>query len=233
MADLAVTDLTFTITRELSRTGGTRSWRRLVGTILIPATPKYPTGGVPISGVTNSSSGEVVAANALACPGLGCPNELVELTVISAGNAAGLDDALDVLFDRGVSGTTPHKLRILQVPASTPAGTVAAPTFTGAALAAHGHVLHLNQADVVDGAGTRVNAATNLIGANSGADIEIASVADATGSGGIIRITAGTPAGTNSAPAFTGTAITASRLTEFANANLDEALTVYVSIIGY
>jgi len=51
---------------------------------------------------------------------------------------------------------------------------------------AHGHVLHLAEADVVDGATTRVNAATNLIGANSGADIEIAGVADDTGGGGII-----------------------------------------------
>lgn len=56
--------------------------------------------------------------------------------------------------------------------------------------AAHTHDLHLNQADVVDGAGTRVNAATNLIGANSGADVLIAGVADTTGHGGVVQLAA-------------------------------------------
>lgn len=98
--------------------------------------------------------------------------------------------------------TVNKKLLVYRIGVVT--GTVAAPTFTGSALAAHRHVLHLNQADVVDGAGTRVNAATDLLGANSGADIEVAGVADATGHGGIIDASGGTPAGTNSAPAFTG-----------------------------
>jgi hypothetical protein len=57
-------------------------------------------------------------------------------------------------------------------------------------LAAHTHTFFLNQADVVDGAGTRVNAATNLIGANSGSDISIAGVADTTGHGGVVQAAA-------------------------------------------
>ncbi len=51
----------------------------------------------------------------------------------------------------------------------------------------HTHTLFLNQADAVDNAGTRVNAATNLIGANSGADISIAGVADTSGHGGVVQ----------------------------------------------
>ena len=114
----------------------------------------------------------------------------------------------------------------------TPAGTVAAPVFTGAvpaftgsALAAHTHALHFNNADVVDGTTTTVNVGTNLMGANTGTDIAVAGVVDTTGVGGIVQITGGTPAGTvgigtgtNSAPAFTGTAVAAAVLVEVANA---------------
>ena len=41
-------------------------------------------------------------------------------------------------------------------------------------IAAHAHSLKFKDADVVDGAGTRVNIGTNLIGANTGADITVA-----------------------------------------------------------
>ena len=51
----------------------------------------------------------------------------------------------------------------------------------------HTHALHLNQADVADGATTRVNAGTNLLGANTGADIAVAGVVDALGVGGIVQ----------------------------------------------
>ena len=53
--------------------------------------------------------------------------------------------------------------------------------------AIHNHTLHFNQADVVDGATTTVNVGTNLMGANTGVDIVVAGVADATGAGGIIQ----------------------------------------------
>lgn len=87
--------------------------------------------------------------------------------------------------------------------AYTPAGTVAAPIFTGSALANHTHNLTLKNAAVADGATTRVNAGTNLLGANTGSDL---TVAGAGANGGIANASAGTPAGTNSAPAFTGSA---------------------------
>lgn len=87
--------------------------------------------------------------------------------------------------------------------AYTPTGTVSAPTFTGAALGNHTHNLTLKNAAVADGATTRVNAGTNLLGANTGSDITIAG---AGANGGIANASAGTPAGTNSAPIFTGDA---------------------------
>jgi len=68
-------------------------------------------------------------------------------------------------------------------------------TFGGSALAAHTHALHLNDADVLDGAGSRVNAGANLLGANTGADIAVAGVLNTAGAGGVVALTAGTPAG--------------------------------------
>ena len=52
----------------------------------------------------------------------------------------------------------------------------------------HTHALHINDDDVADGATTRINAGTNLLGANLGssADIAVAGVAGTTGAGGIV-----------------------------------------------
>jgi hypothetical protein len=115
-----------------------------------------------------------------------------------------------------IPGTSP-KLMAMRVTAS---GTVAAPTFTGAA---HSHVLNLKNAAVADGATTRVNAATNLLGANSGSDIAIA------GNGANGGVANTTPTGTNSAPAFTGTDTS---LAEVANTTDLSAVTVRMMFIG-
>jgi hypothetical protein len=69
----------------------------------------------------------------------------------------------------------------------------ASSTFTGDALAAHSHALLLKNAAVADGATTRVNAGTNLLGANTGSDI---TVAGGGANGGVQTTSAGTPAGT-------------------------------------
>jgi len=114
----------------------------------------------------------------------------------------------------------------------TPAGTNSAPTFTGSAMSAHSHTLHLNDGDVADGATTRVNAGSNLLGANTGSDISITGVADTSGRGGIVNASAGTPAGTVSAPTFTGTAVAAAALAEVANATNLSALRVRAVVIG-
>lgn len=87
--------------------------------------------------------------------------------------------------------------------AYTPAGTNSAPTFTGSALGNHAHDLLLKNAAVSDGATTRVNAGANLLGANTGGDL---TVTGAGANGGVQNASAGTPAGTVSAPIFTGSA---------------------------
>lgn len=98
---------------------------------------------------------------------------------------------------------------LLQFMASS--GTISAPTFTGAALANHTHSLTLKNAAVADGATTRVNAGTNLLGANTGSDI---TVAGAGANGGVANASAGTPAGEISAPAFSaGTSVVAAPAT--------------------
>ncbi len=87
--------------------------------------------------------------------------------------------------------------------AYTPAGTINAQTFTGAALGNHTHDLLLKNAAVADSATTAVNAGTNLLGANTGSDI---TVAGAGANGGIVNASAGTPAGTVQQATFTGSA---------------------------
>ena len=49
--------------------------------------------------------------------------------------------------------------------------------------------MFLNNAEVADGATARVNAGTNLLGANTGSDISIAGVADTSGHGGVVTAT--------------------------------------------
>lgn len=82
-------------------------------------------------------------------------------------------------------------------------------------LASHTHSLFLNNGDVADGATTRVNAGSNLLGANTGSDLTVAGVADSTGHGGVLNVAsaAGAEVGTSFAPA--------------------SATTLYAKVIGY
>ncbi len=79
-------------------------------------------------------------------------------------------------------------------------GTAAGQVFSGSALAAHGHVLHFQ----TSAAANAVTAAANQL-RTAAAAFDVASVANASGEGGIVQITAGTPAGTNAASALTAT----------------------------
>lgn len=157
-------------------------------------------------------------------------------TLTPANIGLGVIDRIE--FNQGEDGYvfkydyTNQKVLVYRSAGFTPEGTVAAPVFTGSALAAHRHNLHLNDADVVDGATTRINAGTNLLGANTGADILVAGVANTSGAGGIVDASAGTPAGTNSAPAFTGTAVAATALIEVANATDLSAVAVEFRATG-
>lgn len=53
--------------------------------------------------------------------------------------------------------------------------------------ASHGHSLFFNNAEIADGATTRVNVGTNLLGANTGSDVSVAGVADTSGHGGVVN----------------------------------------------
>lgn len=77
--------------------------------------------------------------------------------------------------------------------------------------ASHSHNLSLKNAAVADGATTRVNAGTNLLGANTGSDITVA--------GG----------GANGGVA----AVSAAGLAELATSVAPAALTIKVTVIGY
>lgn len=150
----------------------------------------------------------------------------------------GLGSISFIEFNQGSSGYTfqydyaNSKVLVYRSAGFTPAGTNSAPTFTGSALAAHRHTLFLNNAEVADSANSRVNAGTDLLGANTGSDISITGVADTSGHGGIVDVTAGTPAGTVSAPTFTGTAVSAAALVEVANATNLSTVTVAFRALG-
>ncbi len=95
---------------------------------------------------------------------LGCPNIVESLNIVSQGTSG-----YQFSYDQ-----PNNKLVMVRT----------------AATATHTHALHLNNADVADGATTTVNAGTNLLGANTGADIAVAGVADTTGAGGIVAAAA-------------------------------------------
>lgn len=102
----------------------------------------------------------------LAKGSLGVPNHLEDLNIIESNAGNGF------LYKFDISALA---LRIYQSDA------VAAST--------HTHDLHLNDGDVADGATTRVNAGTDLLGANTGGDLLVSGVADTTGAGGIVQAT--------------------------------------------
>jgi hypothetical protein len=123
------------------------------------------------------------------------------------------------------------KMKAYRTATLTPSGTVAAPVFTGSALAAHGHVLYVDTG-ATDATGARINAATNSLAMNNAA-ASIAPIATAATPGGIVQITAGTPAGTNSAPAFTGAATTAAALAQVGSTTDLSAVTARVFVMGW
>lgn len=88
----------------------------------------------------------------------------------------------------------------------TPAGTVSAPTFTGSALSSHSHDLLVK--------GGQAGSTTNDVAIYAGPKLGKEEAADATvlggsaSNGGVQTASGGTPAGTVSAPTFTGSAHT-------------------------
>lgn len=142
-------------------------------------------------------------------------------------NAAG-SGIVQLAFDY-----TNNKLMAFRVATFTPAGTIAAPVFTGAALAAHGHVLFVNDGGAAaDAEATRLNSSASDGLVSETADTSIPSVPDVSGDGGIVDITAGTPAGTNSAPAFTGGAQGQIALAQVSNAVNLAAVSARIMVVG-
>jgi len=91
---------------------------------------------------------------------------------------------------------------------ATPAGTLAAPVFTGSALAAHVHDMRIIGGQGAAGTNTvTCPTATDIFGKEEVGDSDVLGVNSAT-VGGVMTITAGTPAGTVAAPVFVGTAAT-------------------------
>ena len=204
MADLAIGDVTVVVQ---DRVREDRKHRVLAKITFGDGALTYPSGGVPVP--TYEKFGMY---------------RTLDYLIISDGNDA---SGYTWKYDK-----ENKKLRAWQSAGFTPAGTNSAPTFTGSALAVHGHTLHLNNADVLDGTTTTVNAGTDLLGANTGSDIAVTTVADTTGRGGIVSITAGTPAGTVAAPTFTGTAVAAGVMAELGNVAV-AAQTLYVEAVGF
>lgn len=167
----------------------------------------YPTGGIPLSNLSK----------------WGFPNVVDSVNLVDASKG----DGYVYKWDR-----TNNKLLMYASAGFTPAGTVAAPTFTGTALAAHRHSIFV-ATGATDATGARVNAATNSFAMNNAA-ATIAGIAAASGSaGGVVDVTAGTPAGTNSAPAFTGTAVAAGVLVEVLSSVAPAATSIYAEVAGY
>lgn len=91
MADIAVTDVTFTVLRR-TKPWGTRQEAEIEATVAFGNnTLTYPTGGVPLStstDPTNKDSGGTQVSRG--CAALGCPAVLQELHVMDQGaNAKG------------------------------------------------------------------------------------------------------------------------------------------------
>lgn len=97
---------------------------------------------------------------------------------------------------------------VAAITAGTPAGTNSVPTFTGSALATHSHELPVQ---LVSGTSTRwLSSATFGTGTSRAAQgQDTAHVADPTSAAVALSqaVSAGTPAGTVSAPVFTGSAL--------------------------
>lgn len=193
MTALAYTDVTITVSSRNRDFGAAGIPKNMTVADLAfgDGSLTYPSGGVPIG-----SS----AANALAR--LGFVKDL-DIGLIEDAPANGYV----YKFDRAN-----RKVRIWQSAGFTPAGTVAAPTFTGSALGTHVHDMKVIGGITEDEPVGLLSSGPTL-GKLAATDRTIAG-ADSATKGGVVAITAGTPAGSNSAPAFSGTAVAAGVMVE-------------------
>lgn len=149
-----------------------------------------PAVGVAFVALTNGGAGNTLTSKV----------QLPSSSGISSVEVLGLPSTM---INQSMASTYGGAWMYLAFRSLSASGTISAPTFTGSALANHTHDILYKNAAVADGATTRVNVGTNLLGANTGSDI---TVAGAGANGGVRNASAGTPAGTISAPTFTGSA---------------------------
>ncbi len=161
MGSLAASSVTYTTSGRSNAMSidddGTRY--KKIKAVFGDSTSTYPSGGIPLSGLS----------------GAGFPNVVGDVMIMDAVNGDGMLYKWD---------SVNNKLRIYY-----PAGT-------------HTHNLSLVNAAVADGSTTRVNAGTNLLGANTGSNI---TVTGGGANGGIVNNSpaAGTEVTTAYAPAST------------------------------
>lgn len=202
MAAIAAANVTYALIKKAIGEGGYRNF--IMTAAFGNSTLTYPSGGIPLTAGS-----------------MGCPNQILRVNIYSPASADGIIYKYDAAN---------NKIRIYKQPGFTPAGTNDAPAFTGSALGNHTHNLLLKNAAVADGATTRVNAGSNLLGANTGSDI---TVTGAGANGGVVNASAGTPAGTVAAPVFTGTAVAVAALLEILTSVAPAATTLYLDILGW
>ncbi len=89
--------------------------------------------------------------------------------------------------------------------AYTPAGTNSAPAFTGSALGTHVHDFTVIGGQAGSTTNNIANYATSILGKQEASNATYAG-ADSATKGGVVAVSAGTPAGTVAAPVFTGSA---------------------------
>lgn len=168
--------------------------------------------GVPVG--TTAAVGVSFVAIAT---GAGTGNGQVQLPATSGANV-GLIDVIglpntSIASQRGtVAGQTSGSYMILRclqpaftAGAYTPAGTVAAPVFTGSAMGTHVHNFIVKGGQAAATTNVIADYAGPLLGKQAATDATYVGANSAT-NGGVVAVSAGTPAGTNSAPAFTGSA---------------------------
>lgn len=116
-----------------------------------------------------------------------------------------------------------NKIRIYRGAGFTPAGT-----FTGTALAAHSHQLFV-ATGATDATGSTVNSVTGKFGISNAAQTHAGIAAASGAAGGVVDITAGTPAGS-----FAGSAVAAAALVEVtASSFAPAATTLYLEVRGW
>ena len=205
MAAIGASDVTYTVQGKVNIMDDGRR-RALMKIQFGDGALTYPTGGIALSGLSSA----------------GFPRVIAEVSLMDESNADGYVYKYDYAN---------NKLLMYRSAGFTPAGTVAAPVFTGSALSTHVHDFKVIGSQAAAGTDA-ISAKTLTLGKEAATDITIAG-ADSATLGGVVAVSGGTPAGTNSAPAFTGTAVAAGALVEVASSVAPAATSLYAVVIGY